>query len=78
MEDQLELAMQKKFTALQECLAEMKTSIDDAKKRYATEVTLDEKMMLVDGCFILEFLYRYRTSKVRKLKASALLLVDKT
>ncbi|KAG5512628.1 hypothetical protein RHGRI_038918 [Rhododendron griersonianum] len=42
---------------VQECLAEMKTLVDDAKKCYAEEVTLDEEMMLVDGCFILEFLY---------------------
>ncbi|XP_058216204.1 UPF0481 protein At3g47200-like [Rhododendron vialii] len=57
MEDQ-ELAEQKKFTVVQKCLAEMKTSIDQAKKCYAAEVTLDEEMMFVDGCFILEFLYR--------------------
>ncbi|XP_058214470.1 uncharacterized protein LOC131325963 [Rhododendron vialii] len=60
MEDQLELAKQKKLTVLQECLAELKTSIDDAKKCYAAEVTLDEEIMLVDSCFILEFLYRAR------------------
>ncbi|XP_058216207.1 UPF0481 protein At3g47200-like [Rhododendron vialii] len=64
MENQLELAKQKKLTFLQECLAELKTSVADAKKCYAEEVTLDEEMMLVDGCFILEFLYRYRTRKV--------------
>ncbi|KAG5512641.1 hypothetical protein RHGRI_038928 [Rhododendron griersonianum] len=61
MEDQLELAKQKKLTVLQECLAELKTAVDDAKKFYAEEVTLDEEMMLFDGCFILEFLYRCRT-----------------
>ncbi|KAE9447499.1 hypothetical protein C3L33_20602, partial [Rhododendron williamsianum] len=62
MED-LALAEQTKFTVLQNCLAEMKTSIDDAKQCYAEEVTLDEEMLLVDGCFILEFLYRYHSSK---------------
>ncbi|KAI8556873.1 hypothetical protein RHMOL_Rhmol05G0289800 [Rhododendron molle] len=36
----------------------MKLSVDDAKKCYAEEVTLDVEMMLVDGCFILELLYR--------------------
>ncbi|KAG5550481.1 hypothetical protein RHGRI_015449 [Rhododendron griersonianum] len=64
MEDQPELAKQTVFTLLQNCLAEMKTSIDNAKKCYAEEVTLDEEMMLVDGCFILESLYRYRNSTV--------------
>ncbi|KAG5512631.1 hypothetical protein RHGRI_038921 [Rhododendron griersonianum] len=59
-----ELAKRKKFTALQECLTELKTLVDDAKKCYAEEVTLDEEMMLVDGCFILEFLYRYCTKTV--------------
>ncbi|KAE9447611.1 hypothetical protein C3L33_20499, partial [Rhododendron williamsianum] len=73
MKDQQELEEQTKLRVLQKCLAEMKTSLDNAKKCYAAEVTLDEEMMLVDGCFILEFLYRCRTSKVRKLKASALL-----
>ncbi|KAG5550488.1 hypothetical protein RHGRI_015455 [Rhododendron griersonianum] len=60
MEDQMELA-QTKFTVLQECLAELKTLVDDAKKCYAEEVTLDEEMMLVDGCFILELFYGCRT-----------------
>ncbi|KAG5512642.1 hypothetical protein RHGRI_038929 [Rhododendron griersonianum] len=79
MED-LELAEQKKFTVVKKCLAEIKTSIDEAKKCYAAEVTLNEEMMLVDGCFILEFLYRdlHGTLEVRKLKASTLLSVDKT
>ncbi|KAG5550501.1 hypothetical protein RHGRI_015466 [Rhododendron griersonianum] len=70
MEDQLELAKQKKLTVLQECLAELKTLVDDAKKCYAVEVTLDEEMMLVDGCFILEFLYRYRTRTTIKVAKS--------
>ncbi|KAG5550451.1 hypothetical protein RHGRI_015422 [Rhododendron griersonianum] len=55
-----ELAKQKKLTVLQKCLAELKTLVHDAKKCYAEEVTLDEETMLIDGCFILEFLYRYR------------------
>ncbi|XP_058217032.1 UPF0481 protein At3g47200-like [Rhododendron vialii] len=58
MEDLQELAEQTKFTVLQKCLGEMKTSIDDAKKYYAEDVALDEVMLLVDGCFILEFLCR--------------------
>ncbi|XP_058214473.1 UPF0481 protein At3g47200-like [Rhododendron vialii] len=61
----LALAEQRKFTVLQNCLAEMKTLIDDAKKCYAEEVTLDEEMLLVDGCFILEFLYRYHSSELQ-------------
>ncbi|KAE9447669.1 hypothetical protein C3L33_20430, partial [Rhododendron williamsianum] len=60
MEDQL--AKQTKFMVLKECLAKMKTLVDDAKKCYAEEVTLDEEMMLVDGCFILELFYGHRTS----------------
>ncbi|KAE9445990.1 hypothetical protein C3L33_22117, partial [Rhododendron williamsianum] len=85
--------VEKKNAVLQECVAEMKKSIDDAKKCYAEDVTLNEEMLLVDGCFILEFLYRSRSlacknsaekkgdngsSKVRKLKASALLSFGKT
>ncbi|KAG5512652.1 hypothetical protein RHGRI_038938 [Rhododendron griersonianum] len=74
MKDQQELEEQTKLRVLQKCLAEMKTSLDDAKRCYAEEVTMDEEMMLVDGCFILEFLYRCRTfDDVRNLKASALL-----
>ncbi|KAG5550443.1 hypothetical protein RHGRI_015415 [Rhododendron griersonianum] len=56
----LEDREQKRLSLLQECVAEMKLSIDDAKKCYAEEVTLDVEMMLVDGCFILELLYRNR------------------
>ncbi|XP_058214476.1 uncharacterized protein LOC131325969 [Rhododendron vialii] len=58
IEDLQELAEQTKLRVLQKCLAEMKTSLDDAKKCYAAEVTLNEEMMLIDGYFILEFLYR--------------------
>ncbi|XP_058216055.1 UPF0481 protein At3g47200-like isoform X2 [Rhododendron vialii] len=65
MEDR-ELAVQTILMVLQKCLAEMKTSIDNAKKCYAEEVMLNEEMMLVDGCFILEFLYRCRTQEVQE------------
>ncbi|XP_028109318.1 UPF0481 protein At3g47200-like [Camellia sinensis] len=39
----------------------MKESIEDAKKCYALEVedVLDVEMLLIDGCFVLELLYRY-------------------
>ncbi|KAG5550505.1 hypothetical protein RHGRI_015470 [Rhododendron griersonianum] len=90
--------VEKKNAVLQGCVAEMKKSIDDAKKCYAEDVTLNEEMLLVDGCFILEFLYRSHelkkiaenkgkkptnggdnsNSKVRKLKASAILSFGKT
>ncbi|KAE9447606.1 hypothetical protein C3L33_20494, partial [Rhododendron williamsianum] len=60
----LELEEKTKFKVVQECLAEMKTLVDKAKKCYAEEVTLDEEMMLVDGCFILELFYGYRTKTV--------------
>ncbi|KAE9447688.1 hypothetical protein C3L33_20414, partial [Rhododendron williamsianum] len=43
--------------------AEMKMSIDKAQKCYAEDVMLDEEMMLVDGCFILEHLYIFYESK---------------
>ncbi|XP_058215642.1 UPF0481 protein At3g47200-like [Rhododendron vialii] len=57
-------------TVLQNCVAEMQASIDYAKKFYTEEVTLDAEMMLVDGCFILEFLYRYRTQTRTVIKES--------
>ncbi|KAG5512683.1 hypothetical protein RHGRI_038969 [Rhododendron griersonianum] len=57
------LAERTKFTLLQECAAEMKMSMDEAQKCYAEDVTLDVEMMLVDGCFILELLYRFYESK---------------
>ncbi|XP_058217030.1 UPF0481 protein At3g47200-like [Rhododendron vialii] len=60
MEDH-ESALHTMTTVLQNCLAGMRASIDVAKKFYAEEVTLDEEMMLIDGCFILEFLYRFPT-----------------
>ncbi|KAG5512635.1 hypothetical protein RHGRI_038925 [Rhododendron griersonianum] len=59
--DDLESAEKTKFTVVEECLAELKTLVDDAKKCYAEEVTLDEEMMLIDGCFILELFYGYHT-----------------
>ncbi|XP_057468959.1 UPF0481 protein At3g47200-like [Actinidia eriantha] len=49
-----------KFTVLEECLKTMKLSLEDAKKSYAEKVdNLNEEMLVVDGCFILELLYRY-------------------
>ncbi|PSS34647.1 UPF0481 protein [Actinidia chinensis var. chinensis] len=45
---------------LEECVEEMKLSVKDAKKCYTEEVdNLNEEMLVVDGCFILELLYRY-------------------
>ncbi|KAG5512622.1 hypothetical protein RHGRI_038912 [Rhododendron griersonianum] len=61
----LELA-EKKSALLQECLAEMKKLIADVNNCYLAEVTLDEEMMLVDGCFILEFFYRARSLKLER------------
>ncbi|GFY83748.1 hypothetical protein Acr_03g0005220 [Actinidia rufa] len=49
-----------KFTVLEECLETMKLWLKDAKKSYAEKVdNLNEEMLVVDGCFILELLYRY-------------------
>ncbi|THG01954.1 UPF0481 protein At3g47200-like isoform X1 [Camellia sinensis] len=44
-----------------ECVAKMRESLDKAKKCYAEEVedVLDVEMLLIDGCFILELLYRF-------------------
>ncbi|XAR68837.1 hypothetical protein NMG60_11000217 [Bertholletia excelsa] len=38
----------------------MKSSIDEAKKFYAEKVELDEAMLVIDGCFVLEVLRRNR------------------
>ncbi|GFY82346.1 hypothetical protein Acr_02g0005860 [Actinidia rufa] len=49
-----------KFAVLEECVEEMKLSVKDAKKCYTEEVdNLNEEMLVVDSCFILELLYRY-------------------
>ncbi|KAG5512617.1 hypothetical protein RHGRI_038907 [Rhododendron griersonianum] len=56
---------EKKNAVLRECLAEMKKLIDRVKECYLREVKVDEAMLVVDGCFILELLYR--SSVVRKL-----------
>ncbi|GFY82340.1 hypothetical protein Acr_02g0005800 [Actinidia rufa] len=49
-----------KLVVLEECVEAMKLSVEDAKKRYIEEVdNLNEEMLVVDGCFILELLYRY-------------------
>ncbi|XP_058217026.1 uncharacterized protein LOC131327923 [Rhododendron vialii] len=58
--ESLELAEKRNAVLLHECLAEMKKLIVDANNCYLADVTLDEEMLLVDGCFILEFLYRAR------------------
>ncbi|XP_057476447.1 UPF0481 protein At3g47200-like [Actinidia eriantha] len=51
---------ERKFTVLEECLETMKLLVEDAKKSYAGKVdNLNEEMLVVDGCFILELLYRY-------------------
>ncbi|KAE9447685.1 hypothetical protein C3L33_20417, partial [Rhododendron williamsianum] len=84
MKDQLELtagmkeelAKQQKLKVLQECLAELKTLVDDAKKCYAEEVTLNEETMLIDGCFILEFLYRYHIRTQTKCLAEMKTSID--
>ncbi|XP_057467125.1 UPF0481 protein At3g47200-like [Actinidia eriantha] len=48
-----------KFAALEECVQAMKLLVEDAKKCYTEEVdNLNEEMLVVDGCFILELLYR--------------------
>ncbi|KAE9448009.1 hypothetical protein C3L33_20094, partial [Rhododendron williamsianum] len=49
----------KEFEVLKECVKEMKRLVDDAAKSYQDDVSLNEEMMVVDGCFILELLYKY-------------------
>ncbi|PSS32683.1 UPF0481 protein [Actinidia chinensis var. chinensis] len=50
----------RKYTVLEQCVEAMKLSIENAKKSYTEEVdNLNEEMLVVDGCFILELLYRY-------------------
>ncbi|PSR86126.1 UPF0481 protein [Actinidia chinensis var. chinensis] len=50
-----------KFAVLEECVEAMKLLVEDAKKCYNEEVdNLNEEMLVVDGCFILELLYRYK------------------
>ncbi|XP_058216061.1 UPF0481 protein At3g47200-like isoform X3 [Rhododendron vialii] len=49
----------KEFEVLKECVKETKRLVDDAVKSYPDDVTLNEEMMVVDGCFILELLYKY-------------------
>ncbi|KAG5512670.1 hypothetical protein RHGRI_038956 [Rhododendron griersonianum] len=49
----------KEFEVLKECVKEMKRLVDDAVKSYPDDVSLNEEMMVVDGCFILELLYKY-------------------
>ncbi|KAG5512662.1 hypothetical protein RHGRI_038948 [Rhododendron griersonianum] len=48
---------------LQECVKEMKDCVDKARKCYAEELVVSDdhmlEMMLVDGCFILELLYKF-------------------
>ncbi|XP_057503611.1 putative UPF0481 protein At3g02645 [Actinidia eriantha] len=58
----------RKFVVLEECIEAMKLSVEDARKCYTDEVdNLNEEMLVVDGCFILEILYMdYLLSKESK------------
>ncbi|THG04696.1 UPF0481 protein At3g47200-like [Camellia sinensis] len=50
---------------LMECVRKMRKSLDKAKKCYAEEVedVLDVEMLVIDGCFILELLYKFTNNK---------------
>ncbi|KAI8022507.1 UPF0481 protein [Camellia lanceoleosa] len=52
----------KKSTPLEECVQEMSKLLERAKKCYAEEVedVLDVEMLVIDGCFILELLYKFK------------------
>ncbi|GFY82336.1 hypothetical protein Acr_02g0005760 [Actinidia rufa] len=60
-----------KLAVLEECVEAMKLSVEDAKKCYTEEVdNLNEEMLVVDGCFILELLYRYKLLTLHKEKTN--------
>ncbi|XP_042952336.1 UPF0481 protein At3g47200-like [Carya illinoinensis] len=64
----LECLIRRKETAELECLVKAIDRIEqDCRKYYAEEVDLSIKefieMMVIDGCFILEFLYRYQQKR---------------
>ncbi|KAL7161942.1 hypothetical protein ACSBR2_042423 [Camellia fascicularis] len=51
-----------------QCLRKMKESLDEVKKCYAEDVgELNEEMLVIDGCFILELLYK---SKYKSYKSN--------
>ncbi|KAI8015429.1 UPF0481 protein [Camellia lanceoleosa] len=51
-----------------ECLTQMRESLEEAKKCYVEEVCdkLDEEMLLIDSCFILELLYKFKHEECKK------------
>ncbi|XAR68836.1 hypothetical protein NMG60_11000216 [Bertholletia excelsa] len=52
---------------IRECTAAMKQCRETAKKSYAERVDdLDEEMLVIDGCFVLEILYRNRLHQLDK------------
>ncbi|CAL5439120.1 unnamed protein product [Camellia sinensis] len=53
--------LNKSKEVLMECVRKMRKSLDKAKKCYVEEVedVLDVEMLVIDGCFILELLYRF-------------------
>ncbi|GFY83760.1 hypothetical protein Acr_03g0005340 [Actinidia rufa] len=51
---------ERKFTVLAKCLKKMNLLLEDTQKSYTEKVdNLNAEMLVVDGCFILEILYRY-------------------
>ncbi|XP_028074577.1 UPF0481 protein At3g47200-like [Camellia sinensis] len=52
--------LNKSKEVLMECVRKMRKSLDTAKKCYAEEAedVLDVEMLVIDGCFILELLYK--------------------
>ncbi|XP_052172622.1 UPF0481 protein At3g47200-like isoform X2 [Diospyros lotus] len=61
---------------LKQCLTKMEECINEAKKYYPQEeaaAALNEEMLLVDGCLILELLYRHYDIVQKKTKGNELL-----
>ncbi|XP_057503676.1 UPF0481 protein At3g47200-like [Actinidia eriantha] len=59
------------LAVLEGCIKAMKPLVEDAKKCYTEEVdNLNEEMLVVDGCFILELLYRYYCRKEKTKEES--------
>ncbi|XP_057489793.1 UPF0481 protein At3g47200-like [Actinidia eriantha] len=50
---------EQKYELLRKCMEEMEREVDEAKKCYSEQVgKLNAEMLLLDGCFVIEFLYK--------------------
>lgn len=62
--------LNKSMVILMACLRKMMESLDKVKKCYAEDVNdvLDVEMLVTDGCFILELLYKFKDEESDKRK----------